>query len=293
MLQALQDGAIQIATAVLTWLVSSMLAPLNWLLSIFSSAGALRDLTYQPWAQNLIAGAHGIAAALLALRVAWEALQMASLRAEGAPTDPGALLKRTVMAAAAIFGGPWVARQMIFVGNSLASGVAHAGLGVGLDQLDLGALFAYAADPSNFIWMLLLTIPAVILLILVFFQGLVRTIEITLAAIISPLAALGYISGGGMADVWWREVMVVSTSQAVQMLLLYMGAALLVAPAPWNSVQANMGPFLFVATLWVAVRTPVILRNYAYSTGISSIAGGVGHTASYVALSRLMTRMPF
>ncbi|MHB1128266.1 MAG: conjugal transfer protein TrbL family protein [Bacillota bacterium] len=293
MFQALQDGAIQIATTVLTWLASSMLVPLNWLLSVFSSAGALRDLTYQPWAQNLIAGTQGIAMALLAVRVAWEALQMATLRAEGAPADPGSLLKRTVMAAAAIFGGPWLARQMIFVGNSLAAAMAQAGLGAGLEKLDLGSLFAYTTSPETFIWMLLLTIPAMVLLILVFFQGLVRTIEITLAAIISPLAALGYISGGGMADVWWREVAVISTSQAVQMLLLYMGAALLAAPAPWSDIQADLGPFLFVATLWVALRTPRILRNYAYSTGVGGIAGGVGQSASYVALSRIMTKMPF
>lgn len=293
MLQALQDSAIHIITAVLTWLVSAMLAPLDWLLSVFSSAGALRDLTYLPWAQNLIAGAQGIAMALLALRVAWEALLMASLRAEGSPTDPGALLKRSVMTAAAIFGGPWLARQMIFVGNTLAAAVAHAGLGVGLEQLDLSSLFAYASNPSNFIWLLLLAVPGVLLLILVFFQGLIRTIEITLAAIIAPLAALGYLSGGGMADVWWREVMVISTSQAVQMLMLYMGAALLVAPTPWNSVQANLGPFLFVAALWVAFRTPQILRNYAYNTGVSSIAGGASHIAGYVALSRLMRKLPF
>lgn len=293
MLEALQDGAIHIVTSVLTWLVSAMLAPLNWLLSLFSSAGALRDLTYQPWIQNLIAGTQGIAMALLALRLAWEALQLATLRAEGAPTDPGTLLKRTVMAAAAIFGGPWIARQMIYVGNTLAAAVANAGLGVGLDQMDLSSLLLYAGDSGNYIWMLLLTVPAALLLILVFFQGLVRTVEITLAAIISPLAALGYLSGGGMADVWWREVMIISTSQAVQMLLLYMGTALLLTPAEWYSTHVELGPFLFVATMWVAFRTPQILRNYAYNSGVSSIAGGVGHTASYVALSRLMTRMPF
>lgn len=292
MLEALQDSAIHIITAVLTWIVSAMLAPLNWLLSIFSSVGALRDLTYLPWVQNLIAGTQGIAMALLALRVAWEALQLATLRAEGAPTDPGTLLKRTVMAAVFIFGGPWLARQMIYLGNTLAAAVAQAGLGVGLEQLDLTSLFLYASDSGNFIWMLLLTIPGVLLLILVFFQGLIRTVEITLAAIISPLAALGYISGGGMADVWWREVVVLSTSQAVQMLMLYMASALLLAPTTWGSVEADLGPFLFVAALWVAFRTPQILRNYAYSSGVGSIASGVGHTASYVALSRLMTRIP-
>lgn len=293
MLEALQTGAIHIVTSILTWLISGMLAPLNSMLDLFCSAGALRDLTYQPWVQNLIAGTQGIAAALLALRLAWEALQLATLRAEGAPSDPGTLLKRTVMAAIAVIGGPWAARQIIFVGNLLAEAVASAGLSVGLEGLDFMSMLSYVSDPGNSLWMLLLTIPCIVLLVLVFFQGLVRTVEITLAAIISPLAALGYMSGGGMAVVWWREVMVISTAQAVQMLLLYMGTAVLFAPTEWSSGQAEIGPFLFVATLWVAFRTPQILRNYAYNSGVSSIAGGVGHTASYVALSRLMTKMPF
>lgn len=290
MLEMLQNSAAGIFTYVLQHIIQSLLAPLNWLLTIFASAGSIRDLTTQPWAENLIAGAQGIAVALLALRLAWEAFQMASLRAEGAPTDPGGLLKRTVMSAAAIFAGPWVARQLIYIGNLLAQAVAGAGLGVGLENLDLASMFNLAAGAP--LHTLILAVPAVILLILVFFQALIRTIEITLAAIISPLAALGYMTGGGMADVWWREVVVLSTSQAVQMLLLYLSAALLVAPTQWDSAQARLGPFLFVAALWVAFRTPHILRNYAYSTGLSGAAGGIGQAAGHAVLYRVLARLP-
>jgi len=290
MLETLADAGYSIFYNILLSIVSGLLAPVNLFLELFADAGALQDLTTQAWATNLIAGVQGIACALLAVRVAWEALQMATVRAEGAPTDPGGLLKRTFMAGASIFAGPWLARQMIYMGNLLAQAVGSIGLGVGLDELDLVSLLGMTQGTPLF--SLILTVPAVVLLIIIFFQGLIRTIEITLAAIISPFAALGFISGGGMADVWWREVMVISTSQAVQMLLVYLAAALLVAPTTFFSAQDILGPFLFIAALWVAFRTPVILRNYAYSTGVSGAAGGVAHTAGYAAAHRLLAKLP-
>lgn len=286
MIETLSNYMTDMFTNLLVGYITGMLAPINGLIKLFASAGQLRDLTNQPWGTNLIAGAQGIAMAVLALRVAWEALQMASLRAEGAPTDPGALLKRTVMTAAAIFGGPWIARQMIVIGNLLAGAVARAGFGVGLDTLDLSSLVSSMPSPFE---VLILLVPSVLLLVLIFFQSMIRTIEITLAAVISPLAALGYMSGGGMADVWWREVMVLSTAQAVQLLLVYLAAALLVSPAQWNSSQVVLAPFLFVAALWVAWRTPQILRNYAYASGARSVAGSVSQAAVW----RVMSRMPF
>jgi len=279
---------------ILTWLIQLQLEPVSGLMQAFTSAGALRDLTHQPWAEALIAGAQGIASAILALRVAWEAFQIASLRAEGAPADPGGLLKRAVMSAAAIAAGPWVARQAIVFGNLLADAVGQAGFSQSLAGMDLPSLFLNALNFQRVAWATLLAVPGLLLMILIFFQGLVRTIEITLAAIISPFAALGYMSGGGMADVWWREVVVLSASQAVQLLLLHMAAAFLVAPLPWQQLPGQMalGPFLFVAALWVTWRTPHILRNYAYSTGLSGAIGSVGHAATYVALHRVLARLP-
>lgn len=294
MLDFIANLAQDVLTKILTWLIQLQLAPVSGLMAAFASAGALRDLTHQPWAEALIAGAQGIASAVLALRVAWEAFQIVSLRTEGAPTDPGGLLKRAVMSAVAIAAGPWVARQMIILSNLLADAVGSAGFSQSLAGMDLASLFMNAINIQRFQWAILLAIPGLILLILIFFQGLVRTIEITLAAIISPLAALGFMSGGGMAEVWWREVVVLSASQAVQLLLLHVAAAMLVAPLPWQQLptQISLGPFLFIAALWVTWRTPTILRNYAYSTGLTGAAGSVGHAATYVALHRVLARLP-
>lgn len=280
MLEALQNAAEAILSNVLVNIISAALSPVEEALQYLATAGAIRDLTTLPWARNLILGTQGIAAGVLTLRLCWEALQMATIRADGGQSDPALLIKRTVMAAIGITSFPLIARELIVFGNLLASGVASAGWGIDLESLDLSSLLISSISTIP-ITIILFAGPGLILLLLIFFQALIRTVEITLAAIISPVAALGYMSGGGMADVWWREVMVLSCSQAVQMLLLYMATTLLSGPRIWGSVQATLGPFLFVAALWVAWKTPAVLRNYAYSTGISSAAGNVGQAFLY------------
>ncbi len=273
--------------AVLSLLLHALLRPLSGLLPVLAAAGALRDLTGEPWARNLIAGAQALAGAVLAARTAWEALQLATLRAEGAPADPGALLKRFVAAAAAIVAGPALAVRAMDAGNLLSAAVARAGFGAGLPGLpgDLGALAAQVS--ADALWVPLLLLGGLVLLLLCFLQAMVRTVEMTLAAILAPVMALGFLSGGGTADVWLREVVVLSAAQAVQLLLLDLGAALLAAPSLPGSPAGPLGPFLFVACCWVAWRSPHLLRQFAYRSGAASAAGG----AAAVAV-RVLTRLP-
>jgi hypothetical protein len=270
-------------TSALVYYISALLAPLDSMIQTFATAGGMRDLTTAPWASNLIAGAQGIAFALLALRLAWDALQQAVLRAEGGVTDPGGLIKRAAMASCAIVAGPWLAKQMIVVSNLLAQAVASAGFGVGLDQLGVGDLLVSMPSPA---FLFLAIIPMVVLLPLILFQSLIRTVEILIAAIVAPFAAISFAGEGAMADAWWREVVILCTAQAVQVLLLYVAVASLVSPAHWGTLAAFAGPFLAVATLWVAWRTPHILRAYASGTGMQSAAGGIGQMAIQRALMR-------
>lgn len=284
----------QILTEALRFFISILLAPLNQMLQFFATSGELHNLLNAPWAQNLIAGTQGIAFAILATRTAWEAFQLATLRAEGAPTDPGGLLKRVVLTAAAIAGGPWVAKEALLLGNDLAQGIASAGFGVGLDQLStsIGTMFSMAT--GALFWEVFIVAFGAVLIILCFIQSMVRTIEITLIAIVSPVMALGFMSGGGTADVWWRETLVVCTSQAVQILLLYVAAVQLVTPVSPGAPGFALGPFLFLGALWVAWRTPHILRQYAYHTGASAAAGNVaGTVAGQVGARMLMAKLPF
>lgn len=281
-----------ILTSIVSFLLRAILAPLNSLLGILATAGALHDLLTYPGVAGLIAGVQGVAGAILAVRVAWEAIQMATVRAEGAATDPGGLLKRTAMAAAAIFAGPWLTTEALTAGNDLAHMVASAGLGGSDLALVSQHLATYSAHVTvdMFLSIMVFTL-GVILIVLVFIQSIIRTIEITLAAIVSPIMALGFISGGGTADVWWREVLVLASSQAVQLTVLFLGVDLLVAPAPGLSLF--LSPYLFLGACWVAWRTPHVLRQYAYHTGVGSAAGSAGSTAANVGMKMVLSKLPF
>lgn len=283
MFEMIQNQMAEIFTNILVKYISALIAPINLMIQALATAGGMQDLTRTPWAANLILGMQSVSFALLSLRLAWEALQQALLRAEGGLTEAGCLIKKTAMTAAAIIAAPWLARQMLVAGNMLAQAVASAGFGVGLESLDFSSLLVSAPKPNELI---LTIIPMAVLLPLILFQALVRTVEMLLAAIIAPLAALGYMSDGGMADTWWREVMILCTAQSVQVLMLYVAAASLVAPAHWGAWLQVTGPFLAVATLWVAWRTPHILRNYAYGSGTRTVSGGIGQVLLKQAIMR-------
>ena len=205
----------------------------------------MHDLLGYPGVATLITGAQAVAWAILGTRTAWEAFQLATLRKEGAPTDPGSLLKRVALTGAAIAGGPWVAEQALVVGNDLAQAVAHVGLGVGLGSIS-GNLTALSANLTlATLWVPVLLVGGVVLVILCFLQAIVRTVETTLAAIVAPVMALGFLGGGGTADVWWRELLVLAGAQSVQLTLLYLAASFLVAPTV-GAASNFLDPFLFV-----------------------------------------------
>ena len=268
----------------LTYLLNLLLTPLYWLidslLQLFATSGQLRDFLSVHWVNNLILGGQVIASSILVLRFTLAAFQLATERAEGAPTDPGALFKRTFKTAAAIFIGPHIYRQGIIFGNLLANWVASTGLGYQFESLSWSAL----TESVNMIGSLpfLLLVGAVLMLV-IFLQALVRTVEVTLAAIIYPFASLGHMSGGGTAEASFREFVILILSHAVQMLLVYTALAFLFTPQDFGVGSALMSPILrtlyFLSALWVSLRTPRILRNYAYSTGMSSAVGTVGNQA--------------
>ena len=275
-----------IVAEVLSLLLHILLQPLDAVLAVFTAAGELHNLTGEPWVRNMIAGSQALAGAVLAARTGWEAFQLATLRTEGTPTDPGALLKRVVVTALAIVAGPPLAVQALDAGNLLAQAVSGAGLGPGLPALG-GNLQALAAQvTATELWEPLLVLGGIVLVLLCFLQAMVRTIEMTLAAILAPVMALGFLSGGGTADIWLREVIVLATSQAVELLLLDLAAALLVAPSVPGGPSGLLDPFLFLAACWVAWRTPRLLRQYGYQTA-GQAAGGAAMTAA-----RVLTKLP-
>jgi len=277
-------------TSILRWTYTILLSPAQAALSSFAVAGELHYLWSASWAVNFLLAARGIAFALLAVRTAWDAFQLATLRADGAPTDPGGLLKRVVVTACAIGAGPWLAHQMLVYGNDLAEMVANLGLvtalpsSLSLPSAGVGAAWALVVS-------LVLFAAGFLLVLLCFAQSMVRSVEMLLAALVSPILALGFMSGNdGTAGTWFRESLVLACTQAVQVTMLYVAATLLVSPGGVVGAQVLIRPFLFVGACWVAFRTPQILRQYAYHSGAGEATSSV---AGQVTQRGLLSKLPF
>ncbi|MCL6559157.1 MAG: hypothetical protein K6U74_10245 [Firmicutes bacterium] len=299
MLETIANVVASVIQNILIGFISPWLNLIQKFLTLFASISAPMDITYLPFISQLISYCQTIAVSILVLRLTWEAFQIMSLRAEGAPTDPGGLLKRTVYSVVAIFAGPYIVSKVIVFANYLALAVVNSGFGFNPSSMDFATTLEDALAVGGFLAGGAAAIAAASLfggiviavilglIFLVCLQALARTVEMTLIAIVSPFMSLGIMGGGGTFDVWWREIFVVSMAHPVQMLLLYLSVAFLVAPGMTSTDLAWIRPFYFLACLWVTFKTPQIVRNYAYSTGLRSAIGSAGQAAVWNIMSRL------
>ncbi|KYH30771.1 conjugal transfer protein TrbL family protein [Neomoorella mulderi] len=236
------------------------------------------------YVQNAINLAQTVAGSLLAVKVGAEALQVYILHVHGDPgADPGGLLKRSAMAAAAVGCGPWMARTVYKWGNDLALSVAN--------------LSAVSQNPANFIdtivsvgttpFLIMITaIAAIVIWALILIQTGIRAVEVAALAAVGPIMAVGLTRADeGVAAVWWRELIVLSASQALQTFLVK-GFLATVMTFTFNSDVLKL--FLLIGWLWVAFKTPAVLRQFAYHTGLGGAMGHAGQTAGTWYIMRRM-----
>lgn len=92
-----------------------------------------------------------------------------------------------------------------------------------------------------------------------------------------PVMAVGLTQENeGLMGLWWRELLVLSVTQAAQVFLLK-GAL---------GMGITWSPLLAVAFLWVAVRAPSVLRTMAYHTGVGTATGSAAQAAGTAVIFR-------
>lgn len=300
---ALQQGIGSLLHALVLSVLQAVTSILGavpvWIMSQFADAGYTRVLLNNPWAHGLVLLAQGVAVSVLGLRLAWEAFHQHVLREQGQTTDLMGLVRNAGIAAFSIFAFPLLSVRLILFGNDLASAVVGVlgsqvgALGTGMARvlgsaLAMGTIAAAGMGPLAFIVLgamfAVIGFIAVILLVLIFLQAMIRTVEAFVAGVIGPILAVGWMSdGGGTAATWWRSLIVLCMSQAVQLMLLYLSTAISLAPG----LPIYLRPFLFLATLWVTFRTPHMLQEYAYHSGLGSGASAAGNAAVSIAARML------
>jgi len=263
----------------------------NNLNSAFSSVlaniyGASSVVLDYPIVKSGIHYAQLLAFAILVLKVMNEAFQTYILYQNGDPdADPSGLLIRTAQAVAVIATLPDIVIFIFQFGNKIVLDVANLGTG----QLDATTFAAMITGliPVGGLPIIILGIIILIMFLIVAIQSLIRGGELALMAVLGPIMALNLTANNrSMWTAWFKQLVIICTAQAIQLFMLK-GAFALVT----TGVLTNTGLLSVLGWLWVAIKSPKFIQQFAYSTGFTGTVGGAAKQAgSMVIMRQMMTK---
>ncbi|MGG3471571.1 conjugal transfer protein TrbL family protein [Neobacillus pocheonensis] len=249
-----------------------------------------------PIVSSVILCMQGTALTILAVKVSYEAIISYILRINGDPdADPGGLLIKTVHATAVIMSVPWIVKTMYKFGVALAADIA------GLDEKKLNgdpnsvtndnaslmiAFMTRLLARNNIkLFVCIAILLAVVILVVVVVQTSIRAGELATLAAGGSLTALSLTGSGQYYEVWWKELAMISLTQALQIFLLKV-AFYLLFKIDFGEQFVNL--FLFVGVLWCTFKSPQWLRQFVHSTGVGRTAGGAAQQAGSMIMMRKM-----
>ena len=264
-----------------------------------------------PWVQNMKADTEAVAWALLGVYVAYKAFHAYILWNEGTADPDGSGLMKSIlrtMIYVALSGGlamivfQWGLALAAYLTSTPMLHAAQAFHGLVGNVVALpGILIGFSLAMSVAIGI------GVVLLLIVAVQMAIRAAELVVYVVAAPLVALGQMNpDGGTWSAWWQNLVILSLSQAVQMLCfvgLVESTQVLTTPADtaWIANMITNMPvaapvamsadvammalnlifavFLMIGWLVVAVRGPHLLKQWAYHSGVG---GGMMYVGTSV-----------
>ncbi len=173
------------------------------------------------------------------------------------------LLPRLILAALAANLTLEFARGLIDANNAIAAGVGQVGL-PGYDQ---------ASPTQEGIALIFTALAYGIVAILLVLQMLMRLALIDMLIVLAPVASLLWVlpQTQGWAR-WWANLFPITVfQQAVQMMVLRLGSALMVELTPGSLSNALLTLLLGIAVCWLTLKVPSLLRGQVHHAGISSV----------------------
>jgi len=310
---------------VVNWLTRWIIWAVGW---IAVGIGHLALLQANlPWVQNMRATTTWVAVTLLGVYTAYKAFHHYILWNEGTADPDGSVLFKSIL------------RTIIYIGISgtLAIAVFNWGLALAAtltsttmlaaDQSFHGIIGNVVALPGSLVGLVLALVvgilAGVVMLVIVSFQVAIRAAELVVYVVAAPLVALGQMNAdGGTWSAWWQNLVILSLSQAVQMLSfvgLVESTQVLTTPADTQWIQSLItnAPItapvamqadvvmtvvntiftvlLMIGWLVVALRGPHLLKQWAYHTGVGSsmmyVGTNLGKTYGGAGLKALASRV--
>lgn len=267
------------------WIAGLVLGVVNALLGFLArfmiSAGSTSlALAHQPWVSSTVSVTTAVAGGLLFLALAWKATAEYILWNEGTSSDGGAIFFKGVLRVI-IYGsaGTTLAYMtfrfgILFAAALMAAPVHAAANGVAL-------LVNVQMVPFDLLVLSLGELAITISLIVVALTMFVRAAELCIYVVAAPLVALGQFNPqGGIWQLWWKNLVILSLSTAVQWLCLHG----MVATVATTMLGTPGGPIVAVmemaAWAYVAIRGPHLLQQWSYRTGFA--AGGSNYFGAFI-----------
>ena len=221
-----------------------------------------------PFVQNGVSYAQALAFALLAAKVLSEGINQYILYQSGDPdADPSGLIIRTGKSIAVISTLPWIVLQIFTFGTKVATDVANLGAGKpGSSDFNFLATFVTTTGGLPII---ILALIILIMFLVVAIQATIRGAELALMAVLGPIMALNLTSNNqNIWSAWLKQVIIICVSQALQIFMIK-GVFTFIATG-----VSTGGLLLVFGWLWVTIKSPKYLQQFAYSSGFSGAVGG-------------------
>lgn len=284
----------------LSWLLGGVLAFFGKVAVAIGDVGLLQ--TQLPWVQTLYHTLFAVAAALFGVYLAYLALTRWILWNEGTADYDGTVLFKGVLRTTLYLGLSGTLSLAVFrFGIDLMGVVMSTSLVSGVHSLR--TVFASVVGIGGGLAMVVVGLIAVCLAVValawIFLEMLERSAEIVYYFLAAPFVALGQLNAdGGAWASWWKNLVILSISNAVQLVAIVgmAGTTQLI-----GSLQTKMGvglgggglgavlALLFdVGWLLAGVRGPHVLKDWSYRSGMAGVGGWVSGQASHHGATAVM-----
>lgn len=252
------------------------------LADVMGSAMNVLDI---PLVQNGIKYAQVLGFAILVIKAMSEAYQTYILYQNGDPdADPSGILIRTAQAIAVIATLPFIVQQVFEFGSKVSHDVA--GLSVGSTGVADFAFMVSAIAASAGAVIPIFCLVIAIMFLVVAIQSAMRGAELALMSVLGPIMALNLTANNrSIWSAWFKQLVIVCTAQALQIFMLDGTLSLLT-----NQSVSGGGMIVLIGWLWVTIKTPKYVQQFAYSTGFTGALGGTAKQAGSMALMKVMMK---
>jgi len=173
------------------------------------------------------------------------------------------LLPRVILAALAANLTLEFARFLIDANNAFSAAVGQVGL-PGYDQ---------ATPTQEGIALIFTALAYGMVAILLVFQMLMRLALIDMLIVLAPVMALLWVLPQTQSwSRWWADLFPITVfQQAIQMMVLRLGSALMIELTPGSLSNALLTLLLGIAVCWLTLKVPSILRSRMSAAGLGSV----------------------